>query len=186
VRAELERRWGADKMISDRVVNPLEAVAVGAAWQEEDFGVVVDRLPFSVLLRWAGGEKVLYQAFQRTATFKTRTDSPRVEPFRSSLDSLPGDARDRAVVLVDPDGVLLALHPCALAVSSACSFEIDAFGRCTIRDKERVMQQIDNPYQHRLQKAMCDRIQGEEERRKQAERERARAMETRSVFLEND
>lgn len=61
IRQELASLWGAEKLISENIVKPVEAASIGAAWQQEEIGAILDKLPFSIVLCSDAGEEELYQ-----------------------------------------------------------------------------------------------------------------------------
>jgi hypothetical protein len=186
VRSRLTSLWGEDKLVSETVAKPVEAGAIGGAWQQEEVSTVVDRLPFSVELRRIGGGEELYRAFQPTVFYRTLGMNPHIEQFRSHRLRLPADANDVVFVLRNADGHVLAKHAAPDALPDGCWLEIDVFGRCVLKGQSGIVMQLQNPYQHPQQVQLWERNERERQRREAAERERANEQLYRNVFLEND
>lgn len=179
IRQRLASLWGADKLVSEDVVKPVEASSIGAAWQQEEVRAIIDRLPFSIILCYDAGELELYTAFKPTVKYRTLTANPSITPFRSACFSLPSSCKEAVVVLRGADGDVMEKHPVGNILRGRCFLEIDAFGRCVIKNDLGALMEVPNPSQHPLQKESWEQVEAERQRKEKEERERTQRYLTR-------
>jgi len=159
--------WGQDKFVpEDEPVKRITACSVGAAWQQESVSTIVDRLPFSISVRWDSGKSTLYKAFTPTVDYRTLTTSPSINPFQSGPFSPPRGYREVCVIFETPDGETKVVLDMA-NLRSPYTLEIDLFGRCILKDGLDTLHELPNPSQHPLQKESWDRL--EDKRRREEE-----------------
>jgi len=185
-RQHISALWGADKLIPESVVQPMEAAAVGAAWQDEDVSTIVDRLPFSIALRWNGGNAEQYRAFAPTVQYRTLTANPQVYPYRGRPADIPPNCDHATVELRDPGGHILEQSSIRGTLLSGCFIEIDSYGTIGLNRAHERLAQIPNPVQHQLQRDAWERLEAERKGAAAARAERERKLLRRNVFLEND
>lgn len=158
----------------EEVVKPIEACSIGAAWQQESVSTIVDRLPFSITMRWESGESNLYRAFTPTVAYKTLKATPLINPFKSGLLSLPSGCKEISVVHETPDGETEVVQVLRNLPPGSYVLEIDLFGRCIIRDGLGTPHEVPNPSQHPTQKALWALV--EEERQREEEEDKKRTI----------
>lgn len=187
VREHLASVWGQHKLISENVVQPVEATSIGAAWQQDVIGKIVDRLPFSIAVSSDAGEQELYRAFEPIVRFRgTTTLSSSIDPFMSDPLLVPAGCKDATVVLRNADGEIMQKCQLSDISQAGCYLEIDMFGRCVIKTGSDVVKEISHPFRHPIQIKLCKRMEEERQQGKVKEQTRARKMLYRSPFLEND
>lgn len=173
IRETLESLWGQNKVISGGVVEPITACSVGAAWGQESVGKIVDRLPFSIIVKWDSGQQTLYQAYDETVKYMTRT-SPSVIPFKSEPLTLPDGCAPICVEYQNPEGEPELATELKSRPANPCHLEIDMFGQITLKTARGLSQiELDNKYQHNLQKDLAAQLKAEKQRQKKEEIERA-------------
>ncbi|MBI2907745.1 MAG: Hsp70 family protein [Chloroflexi bacterium] len=167
IRQRLGELWDEENVITEDVIKPVEAASIGAAWHHERKSAIVDRLPFSVVLRRHGCEPIeLYQAFRPTVQYRTSDFS--IKPF---TESVPASCEEAAIVLKNADGGEFQ-ESLLKRIPVNCTLQIDAFGRCVLMEGQHELQEIHNPYQHDAQKELWGRQ--EEKKRRQEEEEKKR------------
>ena len=148
---------------------PLVACSLGAASRNEQVSSIIDRLPFSIIIRDGENFKEMYQAYVPTVSYKTITDNPRIESYVSrNAFTVSSDSNLASVECVAPDGNIMQkdnLTPGRYVV------EIDCYGRIFLKPS---MMEIINPAQHDLQKAQLERLKQVAEQNKIKEEERTR------------
>lgn len=174
VRERLASLWGREKLMSDEVVKPIQACAVGAAWQQQSVGNIVDRLPFSIAVRWDSEERRLYKAFDETINYKTVTDNPSIIPFKSAPFSLPAGRREGSVIYETPDGVTELVEASRDFPPSPCHLEIDMFGNIFLKGHPDLPPiKLENRHQHQLQRELWAKLEATRQQGKQQEIDRA-------------
>jgi len=170
VRQTLASLWGKAKFVPEGIVEPIQACSIGAAWQQQSLGTIVDRLPFSTIVKWDSGQVELYKAFTPTVDFKTLTTAPSINPFESKSFSLPH--RKVSVIYKNPDGEIIKEVPLSL-VPGSYALRIDLFGRCILTDGLS-QYPLPNPYQHPEQKKMWEQLEDGKRQEAAAQREKIR------------
>ncbi|MBI4304289.1 MAG: Hsp70 family protein [Chloroflexi bacterium] len=101
VRETLEGLWGKDKFIGTETTEPVEACALGAAGSGTADSLsdrsIMDRLPFSIIVRGKDGDFVAYKAFEPIVRFSGH----EIKEYCSQ--QLP-HSRPFKVILKYPDG----------------------------------------------------------------------------------
>jgi molecular chaperone DnaK len=186
IRRQIAGLWGESKLIRGDVVRPLEAVATGAAWQDEEISSIVDRLPFSIVLVSDRQETELYRAFTPTVVYQTRTAPPRIIPFRSHSADIPTGSKGVKIVVREPDGHVIHTRELTGITQSSYFIEIDSYGQITLRTNQVVLGSVPNPVQHQLQREAWAKRQASRQQLEEVEATRARKLSRRNVCLEND
>lgn len=185
IRRQLEALWGPEKLLPEIVIEPVDAAAMGGAWQQEEVGTIVDRLPFSIVMRTSLGDQVLYSAYAPTVRYYTLGLDQRVVPFRSEPLRLPDGNGPVAIELQAPDGQVVWSHAVAQPLSAGCFLEIDGYGYCSLRTRSKRILDLPNPAQHRLQRELWERSEADRKQREEETLKRGREEMTKSPFLEN-
>lgn len=172
IKRTLISKWGENKIMPEKVVKPIEACSVGAAWQEKSMSAIVDRLPFSIVARWDSGESKLYEAFTPTVTYKTITSTPSINPYRSERFSLPAGCKEISIVYESPDGEAEVIQLLRDLPLGPYSLEVDLFGRFLLRDGLGTAHELPNRLQHPVQREMWEQIEAEARREEDEQRQR--------------
>lgn len=168
VRETLRKIWDESKFIEANVVEPMEACAMGAAWRNDNSvdpihnRSIVDRLPFSVILRGAQGEYQAYKAYEPIV----RYERPPMKEYWSQEHI---NSRRLSVVYKYSDGDEQV--SCEIADGIApYQLRFDIFGNIFLKDvmKER---RLDNPFQSPQQKRMYEWKLARERHEEEAERQ---------------
>jgi hypothetical protein len=170
---KLRERWVDDHVVvvSDNVITPITAPAIGAAGNDVNIGGIIDRLPFTISIKdeSEGRETVLYEAFAPTSYHKVIGFGRGIELEQFEFDIYPGD--NLWIYIHDPDDKLIAKVKVDTGMIGAHWMEIDYFGRILLRRKvpqqgDKILQQIVNPAQTLDQKDRADlRVQKLKERK---------------------
>ena len=169
IHEQIRNRWGDDVVVSGEVIDPITATALGAAGGTAGIGGIVDRLPFSIKINdvAAGSDKVLYEAYAPTSVHKTNAIDRGIKPEKFPFDVAPGS--NLKIRLYDPDGSLMSEDKVVTGMLGPHFLEVDYFGRILLMRDGKVLQEIDNPAQHKDQKDLLKRRQeAAEQRRKNA------------------
>jgi molecular chaperone DnaK (HSP70) len=186
IRQRLTSLWGAEKLVPEDVIPSVEAASQGAAWQEDEIGAIVDRLPFSIILRWDGGEHELYRAFTPIVSYEILTTSPKITPFTSNSLSLPSSCKEAVIVLRNAEEEPMCTYPLSEVPRGKSHLEIDMFGHCMLKNDLGTTIEFSNPSQHPIQRKALERLKEEERDREEERRQRSHEMLHRPPFLEND
>lgn len=173
VRSHLSSLWGEQRLVFDPKVAPaVEAAAIGAAWQGEEIGRIVDRLPFSVAISIEGIEQELYPAFRPIVRFSNTLTNPSIDEFLSRSFSLPIGCKAASLVLRDANGEVVEEREITGSMPKGdCHLRIDRFGRCLIDPVVGKSLELCS-WQHPIQKDLHERA--EKEKREQIEMEKKR------------
>ncbi len=149
---------------------PIIACALGGASHRENISVVIDRLPFSIVVKQGDNETAMYRAYTPTISYNTLTDNPKIKNFISNnVFSVSPNSDDLTIECRTPDGEVISQDTNLKAPPGRYAIEINSYG--TIRFGG---QEVNNPRQHPLQKDMLARIEKEKDRLEQEELERTR------------
>jgi molecular chaperone DnaK (HSP70) len=147
--------------------HPLVACSLGAASRKEHVNSVINRLPFSIIIRDGINYKEMYRAYVPTVYYRVITDNPRIESFTShSVCTVSGNDSSAFVELIDPDGRVLQMDNLD---PGRYILEIDCYGRIFLKP---IMMEINNPAQHELQKIQLIRLKYEAARKQSEEDKR--------------
>lgn len=166
VRETLGKIWDKSKFVESDIVEPVEACAMGAAWQSDNSvdsihnRSIIDRLPFSVILHGTRGEYQAYKAYEPIV----RYERPPMKEYRSEEHV---NSRRFSVLFRYPDGD----EEVACEITDGIppyQLRFDIFGNIFLKD---VMQErkLDNPCQSRKQQEMYEWKLSREQQDKEAE-----------------
>lgn len=171
VRKTLKEIWDGGKFIEAKVVEPVEACAMGATWQNDNSidkihnRSIVDRLPFSVILSGTQGEFQAYKAYEPIVRYER-------PPMKEYCSEEHRNSRQLSVVFRYPDGDEEISYKLDNGISPY-QLRFDIFGNMFLKD---VMQErkIEHAYQNNDQKRMYQWKLAEE---RQDKEEQQRVME---------
>ena len=188
---KIRERWVDDHVVvvSDNVITPITAPAIGAAGNDVNIGGIIDRLPFTISIKdeSEGGETVLYEAFAPTSYHKVVGFGRGIELEKFKFDIYPGD--NLWIYIHDPDDKLIAKVKVDTGMIGEHWMEIDYFGRILLRrtvpqQGDKIFQQIVNPAQTLDQKNRAELRDQKLKLRKNAERAQQGKSARRSAFLD--
>lgn len=182
-RDAVAKQWGGGKLLSPAAIDPLTAAAIGASMHHPtSLSVVVDRLPFDLVVQSGGAEKVVYQAYERIAEPITGTlaVNPVDFPINISL-AQPGKLHFKK-----PSGVNFK-KPSGVTVDSASlepvhyfrkSLRIDFLGRILIfgGDPPSPQQEIHSPSQNPTQRRTIKKLDELEELKRKIKGDRLKKV----------
>lgn len=171
------------QFIADRAPHdPIVACALGAASQTEHVNSVVDRLPFSIVVKKPGEEILMYPAYAPTVFYDVQSTHPRIRGYFSANVCSIGDRHDCvAVECISPDGEVISRATELAVVPGRHVLSIDQYGRVLFGGLP-----VPNPWQHELQRKMVSRIQEEELRLEEEGRKRMKKFIYRKPGEERD
>jgi molecular chaperone DnaK (HSP70) len=186
---EIRNRWGDHRVVSDTVVNPITAAAVGAAGNDVNIGGIIDRLPFTI---WIKDESerlgtVLYEAFAPTSFHKVIGIQRSIELERFEFE-IPSGA-NLWIYIRDPDDKLIAKVRVDTGYIGLHWMEIDYFGQILLKRKvprqgDKELQQIVNPAQTIDQKERAELREQNIKQRKDADNSKYGKAVQGSPFLD--
>ena len=187
IRAQIAETWGPQLLVNEGDLNPIEAVAVGGAWQNCDVSKILTRLPFSICLNFGEGvRKELYSAFTSTSNHKTLTANPRIEPYVRGFTLNSTNVSQAFFSLIDLEGNPIGRCDLGQSQFRAFKLEIDAFSRILIKGpRNNLILEIPNPNQHERQKVAALEQDAAEKQREDERKARGAANFRRSPFLDN-
>jgi hypothetical protein len=188
---EIRDRWGDHRVVSDTVVNPITAAAVGAAGNDVNIGGIIDRLPFTISIKDESerAETVLYEAFAPTSFHKVIGINRGIElvPFEFEIPS----GANLWIYIHDPDNKLIDKVKVDTGYTGPHWMEIDYFGQILLGRKvpqqgNKILQQIVNPAQTIDQKERAELREQKLKQRKDAEHRKYGEATNRPVGLEKN
>jgi len=171
VRQHLQSRIPAAEFITEnQPYEPIVACALGAASRKEHVNSVVDRLPFSVVVKKEDGVVEMYRAYTPITTYDTLSDNPKIRGFVSSqVCAISESSKCLSVEYVSPDGELIERTDDLRLGQGRHVLGIDRYGTIKLGSV-----QLPNPWQHQLQVDLLAHIEEEEERSRQKDRDRTK------------
>lgn len=171
--------WGENKLVSHTIVDPVLACATGAAWQagrqRKTFKAIVDRLPYSIMLRPEGAmSAVAYKAFDKTVSFYPVKG--KVSPFKAGPFHLSSPSMKAIVDYVAPDGKTIKSLMLDSVLPITYSLEIDLFGSINLVGDTGERRTLPNPVQHKLQKTQLKVLEEAKRKKKEEGMRRTRAQ----------
>lgn len=134
---------------------PIVACALGACSHREHIGLIIDRLPFSIVAKQGTGETEMYRAYTRTVSYPL--PSSNIENYVSEkLCIINADSDSPVIEFRTPDGEAMLQITNLKARPGRYPLKINSFGMIHFGNQE-----IDNPGIHPLQKAIWSRIEKE-------------------------
>ena len=164
--------WGSDKLVGEDVIDPIDSVCVGAAHESDNIGIVLDRMPFSIVLESPDGERTeVYRAYEPTVDH-ARAYLGELEGTRFPFDPPP---QGTTVTITSPEGHVMSATTLKTSFPTRGTkpyLTFDLFGRCLIcNGGDQTVLEIGHGYQHETQRERY-RVQ---ERRRADDREREKA-----------
>jgi len=176
------REWIVSVIDSSRFIPegeqymPIVACSLGGASQREDISSIVDRLPFSVIIKQGKDMQEMYRAYTPTVSYKVLTDSPKIRPYISDeAFTVSEETSTVSVECISPDGMTIFKQSCPDLLTGRHVLEINSYGCFSLKGIPLGKSaELHNPSQHELQIAQWERCLLERERQIKEEDQRMR------------
>jgi molecular chaperone DnaK (HSP70) len=180
IKEKLSNALGGISFIPEKgPYEPVTACSLGAALRPQHIETVIDRLPFSMLIRQGEEIQELYKAFTPTSLYQPSVDI-RIKPFRSKFCLIADKNDDITFECIAPDGAILSKQRCQSIVPGKYVLEINCYGQISlIHNSRAIREEFENPAQHDLQKERWKSVLDEEEKKTQIDDNRARKYRER-------
>lgn len=146
---------------------PIVACSLGGASRKAHVGAIVDRLPFSIVVRKGEHKQEIYRAYTPTVVYRVLTDTPRIESYISSEAWAVSKTDSVCIQYVAPDGETIKEQVPTL-LPGRYVLVINCYGCISLKPLPLgTPVELENTAQHELQIAQWQSVLKEQDRKKE-------------------
>ena len=138
---------------------PIVACSLGGASRKAHVDAIVDRLPFSIVVRKGEHKQELYRAYTPTVRYRTRTDDPRIESYISSDACAVSKTDSVCIQYVAPDRETIIQQVAPTLSPGRYVLAINCYGCISLKPLQPgTAEGLPNPAQSELQAAQWQSV----------------------------